>query len=58
MWAANRLSRKRSGRSWPAEKLREAKRKSWVDMWIGFDENFAGGGNLDIVRKMEVRKMP
>lgn len=43
--------------SWPVEKVREAKRNAWVDMWIGIDENFAGGGILEIVRRMEVRKL-
>jgi len=44
--------------SWSLERVREAKRKAWVDMWIGTDENFVGGGILEIVRKMEVGKMP
>ena len=40
--------------SWAVEKVREAKRKGWVDMWVGSEENFVGGGILEIGRKFEV----
>lgn len=40
--------------SWPAEKVREAKSKGWVDMWVGLDQNSAGGGILEVVRRMEI----
>ena len=40
--------------SWDVEKVREAKRKGWVDMWVDSEENFVGGGILEVNRKFEV----
>lgn len=40
--------------SWDVEKVREAKRKGWVDMWVDSEENFVGGGILEVNRKFEI----
>lgn len=44
--------------SWPIEKVREAKREGWVDLWVGIDDNLVGGGILEVARKMENWKTP
>ena len=40
--------------AWGVEKVREARRKGWVDMWVDRDEDFVGGGLLEVVRRFEV----
>ena len=40
--------------SWEIDKVREAKRKGWVDMWVDKEENFAGGGILEVARRFVV----
>ena len=37
--------------SWSLEDTRAAKRQCWVDMWVGLDERFDGGGIAEISRK-------
>ena len=40
--------------AWGVEMVREAKRKGWVDMWVDREENFVGGGFMEVVRRFEV----
>ena len=40
--------------AWGVEMVREARRKGWVDMWIDREENFVGGGLMEVVRRFEV----
>ncbi|KAK0515327.1 hypothetical protein JMJ35_002706 [Cladonia borealis] len=40
--------------AWGVEKVREARRKGWVDMWVDRDEDFVGGGLLEVMRRFEV----
>ena len=44
--------------SWPAEKIDEAKRKGWVDMWVALDDDSMGGGILQVVSKLERGEEP
>ncbi len=38
---------------WSLEDVRAAKREGWVDMWVGLEERFDGGGIAEISRKFE-----
>ncbi len=40
--------------AWGVDMVREARRKGWVDMWIDREENFVGGGLMEVVRRFEV----
>ena len=40
--------------AWGVEQVREARRKGWVDMWVGREEDFVGGGLMEVVRRFEV----
>jgi len=37
--------------------VRGAKKKGWVDVWVGIDEDLAGGDFREIMRRMEVGKL-
>lgn len=39
--------------SWPLEKVREAKRKGFFDIWIGRDDMADGGGILEMLKHFE-----
>lgn len=39
--------------NWSLQDTRAAKREGWVDMWIGLDERFDGGGIAEISRKFD-----
>lgn len=39
--------------SWSLEDSRAAKREGWVDMWVGLEERFVGGGIAEIERKFK-----
>ena len=46
---------KREGEeAWGVEGVREARRKGWVDMWVDREEDFVGGGLMEVVRRFEV----
>lgn len=40
--------------AWGVDQVREARRKGWVDMWVDREEDFVGGGLMEVVRKFEV----
>lgn len=40
--------------AWGVEGVREARRKGWVDMWVDREEDYVGGGLLEVVRRFEV----
>ena len=40
--------------AWGVEMVREARRKGWVDMWVDREEDFVGGGLMEVVRRFEV----
>lgn len=39
--------------SWDEAKIREAKNKGWVDIWIDATENQVGGGILEVAEKLD-----
>ena len=38
------------------EKVGGAKREGWVDVWVGISDDSAGGGILEVARKLEGEK--
>lgn len=39
---------------WELGRVREARRKGWVGMWVDWEESFAGGGILEVARMFEL----
>ena len=39
--------------AWALEDVRAAKREGWVDMWVGLEEQFVGGGIKEVGRLFE-----
>lgn len=39
---------------WSEERVGEAKKEGWVDMWVRLDETDSGGGFLEVARRLKV----